>query len=119
MSKNNGAVQLPAESYRLKTGKNIKPMHDWVLAELVDINTTSSGLYVGETDESQRIGIVRAVGPGRVSEYGVLVPVACQVGMAVSLAPNQVYEPGLLQTDDGKDWIMWRDRDSCFERSPS
>lgn len=63
-------------------GINLRPMGDYVAIEpLEEDDTTPGGIIM--PDKAKKVptrGIVRAVGPGRLTETGVLVPLECKVG---------------------------------------
>jgi chaperonin GroES len=61
---------------------NVKPLKDLVLVDKEEAVTRSAGgIHLpGTVDERTLTGVVKAVGPGKVNDAGVLVPVAVEVG---------------------------------------
>lgn len=65
----------------------IRPMNDWILVEPNPEETvTEGGILI--PDESRRTavktGVVKAVGPGRVTKKGVQIPLEVKVGDTVA-----------------------------------
>jgi chaperonin GroES len=62
--------------------KEIKPLYDRVLIERVEESTkTASGLYIPPTaQEKAQVGKVVAIGNGRMTANGTLVPLTVKVG---------------------------------------
>lgn len=60
----------------------IKPLYDRVLVERIEESTkTASGLYIPPTaQEKAQVGKVLAVGNGKMTAAGTLVPLTVQVG---------------------------------------
>ncbi len=61
---------------------NIKPLEDRIVVKALEAEqTTASGLVIPETaKEKPQEGEVLAIGPGRVDDNGVRVPLDVQVG---------------------------------------
>ena len=62
---------------------NLKPLSNHIFLETSEGNkTTKSGIYIPETAEKEKpvTGRVVAVGPGKLSERGALVPLTVKVG---------------------------------------
>jgi chaperonin GroES len=73
---------------------NVRPLKDLVVVEKEEAPTRSAGgLHLpGTVDEKTLTGVVKAVGPGKVNDAGVLVPVAVQVGDRVVFSRSTVIE---------------------------
>lgn len=73
---------------------NVKPLRDLVVVEKdVAAERSAGGIIVPETvDERTLTGVVKAVGPGKVTDSGVLVPVSVKVGDRVSFTRNSLME---------------------------
>lgn len=69
----------------MKSGKNIKPLFDYVLVRpLEKEETTASGIIIPDTaKEKPQIGEVMAVGPGGLNEEGKILPMMVKVGQKV------------------------------------
>jgi chaperonin GroES len=69
------------------TKNNIRPLGDRVLVRRQDVTDTKSpsGIIIPDTakKEKSKIGVVVAVGEGRVSDEGTLVPMSLKVGAKV------------------------------------
>lgn len=69
------------------TKSSIQPLADRVLVKRVDNadTKTASGIFIPETaqKEKSKIGTVIAVGPGRTTDDGKLVPMSIKVGAKV------------------------------------
>lgn len=87
--------------------EKIIPLGDNVVLEIVEQQKTRSGLYIPDKARgNQRDAIlakVRAVGPGRVSEYGVKMEVHCKVGDYVLLPRAAGVEIELSAEDRGRE----------------
>ena len=64
---------------------NVKPLEDRIVVEPNEAETTtSSGLVIPDTaKEKPQQGTVTAVGPGRTTDDGKVVPMAVKVGDTV------------------------------------
>lgn len=69
----------------MKSGKNIKPLFDYVLVRpLEKEETTASGIIIPDTaKEKPQIGEVMAVGPGGLNDQGKILPMMVKVGQKV------------------------------------
>ncbi len=65
--------------------KNIKPLHDKVLIQRVENETTSAGgiIIPDSAQEKTQIGIVKAVGQGKFNSDGTLRPLNVKAGDSV------------------------------------
>lgn len=65
--------------------ENIKPLHDFVLIEPLEQETTlPSGIVLPETaKEKPQKGIIRAAGTGKTNEKGEVKPLTVKVGETV------------------------------------
>lgn len=90
---------------------NIKPLGDRVLIEPLGDKSgkTKSGLYIPETAEKERPeqGIVIAVGPGKVNDQGMRVPMTVKKGDKVLVTK---YGPSEIKVD-GKEYMIAREED--------
>jgi len=61
---------------------NLKPLFDNVVVEHVEQDEkTSGGIFLPDTaKEKPQEGIIRAVGPGRLTEKGATIPMTVKVG---------------------------------------
>lgn len=66
---------------------SLRPLHDRVLVKREDTEEkkTSAGIYIPETAEKEKSkrGVVIAVGPGKLTDSGELVPVTVKPGSGV------------------------------------
>ncbi|MGM0541563.1 MAG: co-chaperone GroES [Pseudomonadota bacterium] len=61
---------------------NIKPLHDRVVIRRVEEEKESAGgiLLPGSAQEKQNLGEVLAIGPGKASDAGTIIPMSVSVG---------------------------------------
>ncbi len=61
---------------------NIKPLHDRVVIRRVEEEKESAGgiILPGSAQEKQNLGEVLAVGPGKASDAGTIIPMSVSVG---------------------------------------
>lgn len=61
---------------------NIKPLHDRVVIRRVEEEKESAGgiLLPGSAQEKQNLGEVLAIGPGKASDAGTIIPMTVSVG---------------------------------------
>ena len=107
MSENNGSIgsyTIPRNDPKLGRYTSvdiINPHHDWVLLEMINVNTTPSGIVLNQ-DEERYVGVVRKHGPGRISQVtGEVMPVSVKEGQIISLAPDMLHGSDRIMTDDG------------------
>lgn len=82
-----------------------EPLNDWVLIEMVPEGFTPGGIAVPEgADVGAKVGKILAIGPGRMSEYGVCIETSLEIG-AVVYPPLQ----GITVTIQGKDYVICRE----------
>lgn len=92
---------------------NIKPLGDRVLIQTLSPEEkegkTKSGIVIPDTAEKERPeeGKVVAVGPGRMSKTGTLIPMSIKVGERVLFSK---YGPNEIKVD-GKEYLIAREED--------
>ena len=88
---------------------NVKPLEDRIVVEPNEAETTtSSGLVIPDTaKEKPQQGTVTAVGPGRTTDDGKVVPMAVKVGDTVLYSKYG----GTEVTIAGKDVLILAGRD--------
>lgn len=89
---------------------NIKPLSDHILIEpLKQEEKTKSGILLPETAEKERPeqGKVIAVGPGRKTDDGKVVPIDVKVGDVVLFTK---YGPNEVKIDD-KEYLIAKEDD--------
>lgn len=97
----------------LKTSMTIKPLGDRVLVEPLSREEregkTSSGIVIPDTAEKERPeeGRVVAVGPGKMTDDGKLLPMNVQVGSRILFSK---YGPTEIKVD-GKEYLIAREED--------
>lgn len=87
---------------------NIRPLHDRVIIERVDVSTTPGGIVIpvnSNSDKPQR-GVVKAAGPGKI-ENGVLRELDVKVGDNVLFGK---YSGTEVKIDD-KELLVMREED--------
>ena len=88
----------------------IKPLSDHVLIEPAkEEEKTKTGILLPETAEKERPGEgkVIAVGPGRITEEGKLIPVSVKPGQKVLF---KKYGPDEIKVDD-KEYLIAKEED--------
>lgn len=65
----------------------------------VQEETTQSGIYGSHADEKPQVGVVSAVGPGKMSDNGTLIPMSFSIGDRVLF---QKYAPTEVKIDGEK-----------------
>ena len=89
---------------------NIKPLSDHILIEPTkEEEKTKTGILLPETAEKERPeeGKVIAVGPGRITEEGKLIPVSVKPGQKVLF---KKYGPDEIKVDD-KEYLIAKEED--------
>ena len=88
---------------------NVKPLEDRIVVEPSEAETTtSSGLVIPDTaKEKPQQGVVTAVGPGRTTDDGKVVPMAVKVGDTVLYSKYG----GTEVTIGGRDVLILAGRD--------
>ena len=88
---------------------NIRPLHDRIIVErLEEETTTAAGIIIPDSaKEKPQQGIVKAVGKGKVSEEGKVMPLDVKVGDKVLFGKYAGTDIKL----DGKEYLMMREDD--------
>ena len=88
---------------------NIRPLHDRIIVErLEEETTTASGIIIPDSaKEKPQQGIVKAVGKGKVTEEGKVMPLDVKVGDKVLFGKYAGTDIKL----DGKEYLMMREDD--------
>jgi len=89
---------------------NIKPLHDRVVIRQVEEEQESAGgiLLPGSAQEKQNMGEVVAVGPGKASEAGSVIPMTVKVGDKVMFGQYSGQE---VKDDKGETLMVMREDD--------
>lgn len=82
----------------------IKPIKDKIVVEVLDNETvTSSGIVIPDTAaEKPNQGKVVSVGPGKITEKGVLIPMSVETGNTVLFSKHA----GQELKADGKEYLV-------------
>jgi chaperonin GroES len=89
---------------------NIKPLSDHILIEAIkEEEKTKGGILLPETAEKERPeqGKVIAVGPGKKTEDGKIIPLSVQPGQKVLFTK---YGPNEIKVDD-KEFLIAKEED--------
>jgi len=89
---------------------NIKPLSDHILIEpLKQEEKTSSGIFLPDTVDKEKSeqGMVVAVGDGKKTDEGKIVPVSVRTGQKVLF---NKYGPQEIKVD-GKEYLIAREED--------
>ena len=89
---------------------NIKPLSDHILVEsLKEEEKTKAGILLPETVEKERPeqGKVVAVGPGRKTNAGKIIPIDIEVGDKILFTK---YSPSEIKVD-GKEYLILKQED--------
>ena len=88
---------------------NIRPLHDRIIVErLEEETTTAAGIIIPDSaKEKPQQGIVKAVGKGKVTEEGKVMPLDVKVGDKVLFGK---YASNGIKLD-GKEYLMMREDD--------
>ena len=88
---------------------NIRPLHDRIIVERLEEETmTASGIIIPDSaKEKPQEGTVIAVGKGKVTEDGKVLPLDVKVGDKVLFGKYSGTEVKL----DGKEFLMMREDD--------
>jgi chaperonin GroES len=89
---------------------NIKPLHDRVVIRRVEEQQMSAGGIVlpGSAQEKQNMGEVLAVGPGKASDAGTIIPMTIKVGDKVMFGQYSGQE---VKDDKGETLLVMREDD--------
>jgi chaperonin GroES len=92
-----------------RTVMNIRPLHDRIIVERLEEETkTASGIIIPDSaKEKPQQGNVIAVGKGKVTEDGKVLPLDVKVGDKVLFGKYSGTEVKL----DGKEFLMMREDD--------
>ena len=87
----------------------IKPLHDRVLVKRIDeLTKTSGGIIIPDTaKEKPSEGMVEAVGTGRITQDGKLMPMTVKAGDRVLFGKYAGTEVKI----DGETWLIIREED--------
>ncbi|MGB9763154.1 MAG: co-chaperone GroES [Minisyncoccia bacterium] len=88
---------------------NIKPLSDHIFVEpLSEEKTTKAGIIIPDTAEEKPVtGVVVAIGPGRTTDDGKIIPMTVKVGdkiLFTKYAPNEI-------KIDNKEYLVIREDD--------
>ncbi len=88
---------------------NIRPLHDRIIVErLEEETTTASGIIIPDSaKEKPQEGTVMAVGKGKVTEDGKVLPLDVKVGDKVLFGKYSGTEVKI----DGNEYLMMREDD--------
>jgi len=89
---------------------NIKPLSDHILIEPIkEEEKTKSGIFLPETAEKEKPeqGLVIAVGQGKKTDDGKIIPVSVKAGDKVLFTK---YGPNEIKID-GKEYLIAREED--------
>jgi chaperonin GroES len=88
---------------------NIKPLSDHIFVEALDEEKiTKAGIIIPDTAEEKPVaGKVIAVGPGKTTEEGKLIPLAVKVGNKILFTK---YTPSEIKIDE-KEYLVIREDD--------
>ena len=88
---------------------NIRPLHDRIIVErLEEETTTAAGIIIPDSaKEKPQQGVVKAVGKGKVTEDGKVLPLDVKVGDKVLFGKYAGTDIKL----DGKEYLMMREDD--------
>ncbi|NPA72904.1 MAG: co-chaperone GroES [Gammaproteobacteria bacterium] len=89
---------------------NIKPLHDRVVIRRVEEEKETAGgiLLPGSAQEQQNIGEVVAVGPGKASDTGAIIPMTVKAGDKVMFGQYSGQE---AKDDSGETLTIMREDD--------
>ena len=89
---------------------NIKPLSDHILLEAIkEEQISKSGIFLPDTAQKEKPeqGLVVAVGDGRKTEDGKIIPVSVKAGQKVLFTK---YGPTEIKVD-GKEYLIAREED--------
>ncbi|MGC8651058.1 MAG: co-chaperone GroES [Minisyncoccia bacterium] len=88
---------------------NIKPLSDHIFVEpLNEEKVTKSGIFIPDTTEEKPVaGKVIAVGSGKVTEEGKIIPLTVKVGDKILFTK---YAPNEIKIDE-KEYLVIREDD--------
>ncbi len=95
------------------TSSNIKPLGDRVLVQRHDMEDKKSfsGIIIPDTaqKEKSKMGVVLAVGSGRVTEEGKVVPISIKVGAKVIF--NAGWDNEVKMGSDDEEFFLVKESD--------
>jgi len=88
---------------------NIKPLSDHIFVEAFnEEKTTKSGIFIPvSTEEKPIMGKIIAVGPGKTTDKGKLIPLSVKIGDKVLFTK---YTPNEIKIDE-KEYLVIREDD--------
>jgi chaperonin GroES len=87
---------------------NFKPLHAHVVVKPTDAETTTkSGILLPSQDEKPQQGEVVAIGTGRITDAGQVIPLTVKVGDKVMF---KKYSPDEVKID-GQDYLVIKEQD--------
>ncbi len=89
---------------------NIKPLSDHILIEPIkEEEKTKSGIFLPETAEKEKSeeGIIIAIGPGKKTDDGKIIPLSVKPGDKVLFGK---YGPSEIKVD-GKEYLIAKEDD--------
>jgi len=88
---------------------NIKPLSDHIFVETFnEEKTTKSGIFIPASDEEKpMMGKIVAIGPGKTTDEGKLIPLNVKVGDKVLFTK---YTPNEVKVDE-KEYLVIREDD--------
>ena len=93
---------------------SVQPIRDFITVTKEEAaKTTASGLFIAHTEEKNVSGTVIAVGTGRVTMNGSIVPLDVQVGDKVLFNKNLAVE---VKDGESAVWVLREDQVICVLR---
>ncbi len=91
---------------------NYQPLGDRVIVEpQTPEQTTKSGIVLPDSAKEKPVcGVVLAVGPGKTSDEGKLIPVSVKVGDTVLYSKSATYSAAEIK-ENGKEYLIIRESD--------
>jgi chaperonin GroES len=104
-----GILPHPSSSQKGEVSMNIRPLHDRIIVERVEEETkTAGGLIIPDTaKEKPQQGRVVAVGKGKKTEDGKILPMDVKVGDKILFGKYAGTEIKI----EGKEYLMMREDD--------
>ncbi len=93
---------------------SVQPIRDFITVSKEDsARTTASGLHLVTTEEKNISGTVLAVGTGRVTMNGSIVPLDVKVGDKIMFNKNLAVE---VKNGNDSVWVLREDQVICVIR---
>lgn len=70
----------------------IKPLHDWLQVKPSEVETTKTGLFLASSKTKPTQATVLAIGPGKRTAKGELIPLGVEVGQTVLFSEGALLE---------------------------